>query len=205
MKGIFWNGAYLAPILPGSFSTIYWALVIVPVLGKWLTSVTSFICHKITRRWAFLISVYRNRDSGSLCNFHKAPEARKKQTQNLRHTNLSKERFEKKVPCYRCHLSVALTSVFTRELGREDSPRTLLRSEDLLRMVLWFLTKGREGSCGGRQAASKMWGNPTGTGPACFSWDFQKKEQNTPYDMCGSFPFSLLCLEEMNEERDESG
>lgn len=46
---------------------------------------------------------------------------------------------------------------------------------------------------------------PPGQGPACSSWDFQKKEQSTPYDRCGSFLFSLLCLEEMNEERDRSG
>lgn len=89
--------------------------------------------------------------------------------------------------------------MFTHEPGWEDSPRKLLLSEDLLRMTLWILTKGREGSCGGRQAASKTWGSPTGTGLACCSWDL-RKEQNTPYDICGSFLFSVLCLEEMKKE-----
>lgn len=43
-------------------------------------------------------------------------------------------------------------------------------------------------------------GNPTGTGLTCCRWDFQKKEQNPPYDRCGSFLFCVLCLEEMKKE-----
>ena len=76
-EGHLLKGACLAPMLPGSFPTIHWALATVPVLGKWLTSVTSFICHKIARRWAFLISMCRNRDAGSLSNAHKTPELEK--------------------------------------------------------------------------------------------------------------------------------
>ena len=72
---------------------------------QWLTSVTSFICHKITRRWAFLISMYRNRDSGSLSNFHKTPELEKS-----RHRIWDTQIFQKK-DLKRSFLVTAATSL----------------------------------------------------------------------------------------------